>query len=220
MISQKYIELFKDDNYVHELVKNIFDKGCIELTDFLEVETFDNLLDYARELGFNDVSIKRKSGTPLMDFSRSDEFMAILDAMHKARCKYEGVEYVPLDPMQQSVGFPQQNIEKGTAIENPLHFDASYINVTLALNIPPESEGGNLFIYPSLRRRIKPYVLATAVARFLRHFPILRKVVKPKEVTYKVGALNVFFGDITLHGVYKVTKGERLIMVINSSTIK
>jgi hypothetical protein len=54
------------------------------------------------------------------------------------------------------------------------------------------------------------------LSRLLRHSAWLRKKFGYQIVPYKVGALNLFFGDLSFHGVEPLYKGERLVITINS----
>lgn len=218
MITRKYIELFQNEVEVRKLTERILKEGCVALPDFFDQETFDTLLEYARLLGFEDKSIKWRAGTPAMNVAQSKEVMQVLDAIHKARCEIERKPYTPLQPKQTAVGYPQKNAsDQASAVESPFHFDASYINTVFALIMPTDTREGGLLFYPNLRSRIKPRILATVVARLLRHFDFLRTIVTPKEISYQVGALHVFFGDVTLHGVPPTTHGERLVLAINAT---
>jgi len=217
MMNEKYIESFKDPEFVNVILDNMLTKGYAELSEFVDQETIDNLISYSDSLGFNDPAIKRKAGTPAMDIARSDEFMAMFNSICKARFHSENSEYVNLNPLQQAVGFPRKSSKDQSA--TPFHFDDSYINVLLALKISTKEDEGNLLVYPNFRQRIKPLIVSKIFARLIRHIPLVRMIFKPKIVRYKEGSLYLFFGDITLHGVTKITTGERHVMVVNASRL-
>ena len=218
MLNQKYVELFQDESYVKKITQQILDDGYVELPDFFDAQTYGMLLAFANTLGFDDKSVNRKADTEAMGVARSDEVMTVVNAIYKAECNIDRKPYKPLIREQQVVGFPVRRASDNLTAANPFHFDASHINGVLGLSIKTGPGEGNLQIYPSLRRRIKPRILATVVARALLHLPFLRKIFKPKEVVYKENAMYFFFGDVTFHGVTAVTRGERLVMVFNSSS--
>lgn len=217
MMNSKYIESFKDPKYINNILEQMLVKGYAELPEFVDKKTIENLISYSDGLGFNDPAIKRKAGTPAMDIARSDGFMAMFDSIHKARCQAEKSEYVRLNPLQQAVGFPRKDVKDQSA--TPFHFDDSYINVLLALKISTKESEGNLLVYPNFRKRIKPLIVSKIFARLIRHIPLVRMIFRPKVVRYIEGSLYLFFGDITLHGVTRITAGERHVMVVNASRL-
>jgi len=218
MINPRYLELFSREDSASQIAEQILREGCVVLPEFFERSTADELLKYSRSLrGDSRFSITRTSNTPAMNVARSPEFMLVFDAVHKARCKILGTSYRPLDPTQQAVSLP---LASANAVETPapFHFDASFVNAVFAMQMPPGGYG-NLLVYNNLRRRIRPLILSQVVARMLRHSSILRKVFPPREVNYKEGALHLFFGDLTLHGVPTFPQGERVTFTINASRI-
>lgn len=216
MINAKYVEMFRDPEQVRAFTRRVLDEGCVQLADFFDQPTFDALLAYG-SLGHDPGTIKWQDGTPAMNVARSPEVMGILDSIHRARCEIERTAYVPLDPKQTAVGLPRKVADDRSAAESKFHFDDSFINSVFALKLPTDSREGNLLIYPNLRRRARPRGAATLIARVLRHSPLLRKIFRPKEINYRAGALHVFFGDLTLHGVPPTTRGERLVLAINAT---
>jgi hypothetical protein len=218
VLNDKYATLFQDDDYAGYVASRILSDGYVELPDFFDDETFQVLLTFGKGLGFDDKGVNRRQGTDAMNVARSAAVMDVINAVYKALCRIDGKPYKSLSPEQQVVGFPVRRASDGNTSENPFHFDASHINGVLGLSISTDAREGNLQIYPNLRRRIKPRILATVCARLLRHYPLLRRVFKPKEVVYRERAMYFFLGDVTFHGVTSITQGERLVMVFNSSS--
>ncbi len=219
MIAQKYRDIFADESQVKILAKQILEEGALVLPAFFEPTTVEELTSYSFSLGEGTArqAIMRRAGTPAMNIAQSDDVMLVFDGLHKARCALTGVEYRLLDPTQQAVSLP---IAKPGTFEAPVpfHFDDSFINAVFAMRMPSKAGEGNLLVYNNLRR-LKPYLLSQIAGRLIRHFPLVRKIFPPKEIGYQQGALHLFFGDITLHGVNAFTSTERVTYTINASRI-
>ena len=215
MIYEEYVSLFRNEQEVEKLTRRILKDGCVSLPNFFDQQTSDRLMQYSRSLSDQDkMQITWQEGTPAMDVARSDEFMRVFDSIHKARCKIENISYAPLKPSQQAVSLPIKTVH--TPGSTPFHFDDSYVNAVFAMKMPSKSREGNLLIYKNLRRRVRPMLLSKIVARLLRHIALLRLVIRPKEIVYREGALHIFFGDLTLHGVPDLTDGERATFTLNA----
>jgi hypothetical protein len=215
MINEEYVALFRNEQEVENLTRRILKEGCVSLPNFFDQQTVDRVMQYARSLSDQEkIRITWQTGTPAMDIARSDEFMRVFDSIHKARCKIDNISYTSLKPGQQAVSLPIKTVH--TPGSTPFHFDDSYVNAVFAMKMPPNNHEGNLLIYKNLRRRIKPLLLSKIVARLLRHSALLRLIIKPKEIAYREGALHIFFGDLTLHGVPDLTDGERVTFTLNA----
>ncbi len=219
MITERYNALFQDEAQTKAIAKRILKEGCVVLPDFFDQATTDALYKYSRSLKDEErFTITRRSGTPAMNVASSPEFMRVFESIHKARCKIQGTHHTPLDPTQQAVSLPIASASN-TSDPVPFHFDDSFINAVLAIKMPPNSGDGNLLIYNNLRGRVRPLFLSKVVARLLRHLPGLRAIIRPKEISYQEGALHIFFGDLTLHGVRPFSAGERVTFTINASRV-
>ena len=219
MINTHYTTLFQNEDEVRRLTRRILEEGCVSLPDFLDRETFDRLLHYSQSLEDKDrrasSSITWHEGTPAMNLARSEEFMCVFDAIHRARCEFEGQSYGPLQPARQCISL-QKNTAAVRSESTWFHFDDSYVNAVLVFRMPTNSREGNLLIYRKLRS-IKPRVLSKIVARLLRHMSFLRIIFRPQEINYQEGGLHIFFGDLSFHCVPRTSHGERLTLTVNAS---
>jgi len=220
MITQRYITLFQDEAEVKKLTMRILREGGVALPDFFDQSTFDGLVEYWHSLSTKNPKGEVYTTThgiiPISNIAQSSDFMRVFDAIHRARCEIQGVQYTPLDPAYQdfSLSIKTPNTPED---RTPFHFDDSYVNAVLALKLPTNKRQGNLMVYPNLRSRIRPLVLSKIIARLLRHLAFLRAIVRPKEITYYERGLHLFFGDLTLHGVPALSQGERVSVTFNAS---
>jgi len=217
MINSKYLSLIDDPLEIKHLAQRILHDGGIALPDFFDKTTGEHLMSYSRSLTpENRYGITWNGGTPAMQIARSPEFLRFFDAIHKARCDILHEPYRRLDATWQAVSLPVKTSDSPHD-QTPFHFDDSFINAVFAMKMPPIAREGNLMVYPNLRLRIKPLFFSRVVARLLRHSPLLRKIFRPREIQYVEGGLHLFFGDLTLHGVPALSRGERLTMTVNAS---
>lgn len=218
IINPKLLSKIQDPAYVRSIASLILQGGYVELDEFFSDEVFTKISNFGVELGFDDKSVNYNIETYPMKIARSPELIGFLDNIHKERCAITKLRYRPLRPDQQVIGFPTMN-RQNYHQENPFHFDASNINAVLALRVTSDPDEGNLLLYPNLRKSAGLRLLGSLWARLLLHFPMIRSLVKPIRVQYKERALYLFFGDITFHSVAPISRGERIVMVFNNSTI-
>lgn len=218
-INEKYLDIFIDSERTKDLTREILDRGYVQLPQFLSEDIFAQL----KTLGASRTIINKKNnelkGTLAYELAYSDELFSMCEALHRARHELEGRPHIPLDRSHQVVGFPYKDARNGaTTVETDYHFDGAYLNLVLPILLPPRDQRvrPDVELYPNLRKRFSPYLLSASVARLLRHAAWSRDWFGSTKVRYEVGAIMVFFGDITFHGVPAIVEGERLVMTVNS----
>ncbi len=218
MINQVYLGKIEDSAWLRQIVDEIFTKGYVVLSDFLEPAFFEEVKAYAHSHGYEEGGMmtfsKQNDGTAGHRLARSHEFMALFQGLHAARCAKEGKECTPLNIERQTVGYPYKDARDGKrSHETEYHYDGAYVNTTLTFMMP--EKGGELIAFPNIRTNPHSF-MARAYSRLLRHLPFLRRVVPHIIARTKPNDLCVFFGDRTFHGVEPIAAGERLIMTINN----
>ncbi|MGH2999425.1 MAG: hypothetical protein ACRDNM_09000, partial [Gaiellaceae bacterium] len=108
------------------------------------------------------------------------------------------------EPIRSEEIVPGINLMRATRDVTPYHFDGTYLNVILAVEIPKLTgpRRGQLVIYPNIRsfkgRIWGPYVapLATRSGAMRRLLAAHRR-----EIDYEEGGAYLFYGYRSLHGV-------------------
>jgi len=217
MISETYLVKVSDPAWHAALVEKIFAEGYVIVPNFLTQSFFAEVKAFAEAHGYEEgdmMSFSKHEGTVGHTLARSPEFMAFFEGLHQARAQKEGRSVAPLRPEKQTVGYPYKDARDGKrSHETPYHFDAAYVNATLAITMP--AEGGELISFPNIRKSPHAF-FARAYARLLRHIPLLRRTVRHVVAKSKPNDLCLFFGDRTFHGVEPIASGERLIVTINN----
>ena len=218
MINAKYQDILTNDDRAKEVAKEMLEKGFISFTDFLEPAVWQQLSTLMQDRSNGNKKGQELKGTIGYDLGFSDDIYNFSDRIHKARCELEGKPYVPLAHDKQVVGFPYKDARGGKKTEpTHYHFDGAYINLIIPIVLPADQEknGGGVVLFPNIRKKYGT-LLSKFICRGLRHSKLMRDLWGHTDLTYKIGACHVFFGDITFHGVDPITDGERIVMTINS----
>lgn len=212
MINALYKNKLGDEVWARELVEEIWARGYVILPQFLDPQSFTSL--QAVGVAMANKKSEELKGTVAYDLAHGEEMMTFFNTVHKVRCAKEGKEYAPLSPDKQVFGFPYKDARDGKrTVETPYHYDGAYVNITLAIKMPPT--GGELIAFPNLRTGKNPLVIKI-FSRALKHLPFLRNRVAHVLARSTPNDLCVFFGDRTFHGVEPISSGERLILTINA----
>lgn len=219
MIRKEHKALLWDDKQREALVKEVLTTGFIRLEHFFDDESEKRFFALREVFGPLAKNIKNQEldHTFAGVVRNSSEIFEVCELIHKTRCEITKTEYVHLRPEKQSVGIAYKDSANAAKNrETEFHYDAAYINIVIPIALPPEtSSDGNLVAFPNLRIKY-PRVIGAALSFMLRKFPFTRSIYGYTSVTYHRGALHLFFGDISLHGVPPIKNGERMIMTINS----
>jgi len=217
-INQKYLDVFTNPDKTKVITQKILDEGYVQLPQFLSEDIFAQLKALGQSRTVNNKKNEQLKGTLAHDLAYSDEMLSMCEILHKARRDIEGKTPIPLERSRQFVGLPYKDARGGaTTVETGYHYDGSYLNLVLPIMLPPRGRHTrpDVVLFPNLRKRFSPYVLSAAISRLLRHFPWSRDWFGSTKVQYEAGAIIVFFGDVTFHGVPPILEGERLVMTIN-----
>jgi len=218
MIRDTHKALLQDDAKLTAFIKEILEKGHATLEHFFDDETEQKLHEFMADRTWTHKKNEQLDGTIAGDLRNSDEIFAFCEAIIKKRHELEGKPHVALRRDKQTVGFPYKDARNGAkTIETEYHYDAAYFNGVLPIVLPenPEKNGGNLEIFPNLRKKY-PAIICKPLSEILRRIPFARSLYGYVVVPYKVDAMHCFFGDVTLHGVPPITSGERVVMTVNS----
>lgn len=218
MIRDIYAVLFSDEKKMHALINEVLTKGYITLPRFFDDEAEKKFLGLREVIGPTNRKGEKLEGTFANDVRLSDEIFHMCEAIYKTRCDITGATYVPLRREKQSVGIAYKNADNAAQNkETEFHYDAAYINIVIPVQLPPKNEkgDGDLVAFPNLRLRYSRLICAP-LSVVLRRNALARKLFGYTTVSYTVGTLHLFFGDVSLHGVPPIQQGERMIMTINS----
>ena len=219
MIRAEHKKVLWDDGARKALIQEVLQKGFIRLEHFFDDASEPRFLSLREVFGPLAKNIKNQQlgDTFANEVWKSDEIFEMCQLIHKTRCELRGTPYTPLVREKQSVGIAYK--DAATVAKNQeteFHYDAAYINIVIPVQLPPQGEGdGNLIAFPNLRAKY-PRIISAPISMVLRKIPFTRKLYGYTSVDYYVGALHLFFGDVSLHGVPPIQKGERMIMTINS----
>lgn len=218
MIRETYKQLVQDDVRLTAFIKEIFEKGHATLEHFFDDETERALHAFMADRAFTGKKNNELKGTIAGDLRDSDEIFAFCEAVVKKRHELEGKTHVPLLRDKQTVGFPYKDARNGAkTVETEYHYDGAFFNGVLPILLPdnPEKNGGNLEIFPNMRRKY-PAIICKPLSQILRRSSLARSMYGYVTVPYKIDAMHCFFGDVTLHGVPPIASGERIVMTVNS----
>jgi hypothetical protein len=216
MLNPKYKNL--SDAEINQFVRTIFQQGYIALSEFLAPETWNRLLAFCADRKIAQKKTQDLNGSIAHDLIFSEEIFSLFNKIYQQRCLLENKPYIPLKKENQVCGFAYKNALEGQkTYETDFHYDGAYVNGVLAIVLPPDpsKDGGHLTLFPNFRKKQAP-LISKIFSRILRHSPLARKLYGSTLVPYQEGAMHLFFGDISFHGVAPIKKGERLILSINS----
>jgi len=217
MISASYKDLFLNPEYVNQLVKKILEDGYVSLPEFFEPEMFLKLQAEVKTFTGRKKN-EELEGTLSHKVAYSEELFKFFSLIYKERCQIEKIKYVPISHNRQRAAVTFKDASNGQKTQaTKYHFDGCHVNMVMPLYLPDELDetGGNLIIYKNLRKKY-PKIISAPIARILRHFKFMRKLFGGTEIVYKESAMQIFFGDISLHGVEPITSGARTVMTINN----
>jgi hypothetical protein len=217
MIRDTYATLFLDAEKTKQLITEVLNKGYAALPNFFDDVTWSELSRLAESRTIGNKKTDELRGTIAYDIAVSDEMFNLCDLIHKTRCDIERTIYGPLRREKQKVGFPYKDAQGGAETrETEYHYDGAYINIVVPIMLPTDKkDGGDLIMFPNLRKRFSP-IVCKPLSELLRRFAFMREWFGYTKVSYDVGTFYLFFGDISLHGVPPITAGERLVMTVNS----
>ena len=218
MIRDTYKALFADKAQFTSLIREVVTKGYITLPHFFDDESEQKFLGLRDVIGPKNLKGELLAGTFANEVRLSDEIFEMCELIYKTRCEVTGMKYTPLLREKQSVGIAYKNAQNTAQNkETEFHYDAAYINIVIPVQLPPKDEGGDgdLIAFPNLRKKY-PSIVCSIISEVLRRSAWARKQFGFTTVSYSVGTLHLFFGDVSLHGVPPIRQGERMIMTINS----
>jgi hypothetical protein len=219
MIRAEHKKVLWDDAARKVLIQEVLQKGFIRLEHFFDGTSEPRFLALREVFGplVKNIKNQQLGETFANEVWKSDEIFEMCQLIHTTRCELTGVPCKPLVREKQSVGIAYK--DAATAAKNKeteFHYDAAYINIVIPVQLPSQGQGdGNLIAFPNLRTKY-PRFIAAPLSAMLRRIPFTRTLYGYTSVDYHVGALHLFFGDVSLHGVPPIQKGERMIMTINS----
>ncbi|MFM2374276.1 MAG: hypothetical protein RLZZ234_271 [Candidatus Parcubacteria bacterium] len=218
MIRDTYKKLFADETSLRALIEEVVSKGYITLPHFFDDESEKKFLGLREAIGPKNLKGEMLAGTFANEVRLSEDIFTICEQIYKTRCAVEGVAYTPLKREKQSVGIAYKNAQNNAQNkETEFHYDAAYINIVIPVQLPPKDDGGDgdLIAFPNLRKKY-PRLVCSVLSEILRRSAWARAKFGFTKVSYTVGTLHLFFGDVSLHGVPPIRHGERMIMTINS----
>jgi len=218
MIRDTYKTFLTDKEKMTIFVKEILKTGQAVLPNFLDDATWNALLQQVKDRSIGNKKNEQLAGTTAQQIVMSDEIFQFCDLVHKTRCEIENRTYVALKREKQVFGFPYKDARNGAETrQTDYHYDGAYFNGIIPLLLPANTkkDGGYLVIFPNIRKKYSPF-MSKIISRILRHSELARKWYGYETVHYTIGALHMFFGDVSFHGVPPIKAGERMVMTINS----
>jgi hypothetical protein len=210
-LASDYRSLPEDTGRLREIRRELDTKGVVELQGFLTPEAHELLRQQILEL--ESAAMTSSAGSHQKYALKADRLTATLvgqfagsqyavDLVNRLLGDFEDAEAWIDTPIQEEELIPGINIMRGPGDTTAYHFDGTYLNLILPV-VVPKIEGarrGQLVLYPNVRSFRRNFWSTKVVAGIAR-IPQLRRVWKKREVDYVEGALYLFYGYRTLHGV-------------------
>lgn len=204
--------------YFEQILRN----GYIEIESFYSQELFSELARIALSTDFDN----QKSCSPggdLRNLALNVTLVNLLRDLASLKLNYFRDEQMS----QAFSGETHMHIaKKGSAhIERSrlymdYHFDCSCVNAVLPLKLPDRltEPPTGLHMYKNQRTTSRLGVRARLLRYLINKYPwspLLKLLYPPAFIQYQINSLYIFFGDLSLHGVEPVSKGERVTMFIS-----
>jgi hypothetical protein len=210
-LSSEYRSLPEDTGRLREIRRELDGKGVVELRGFLTPEAHELLRQQILEL--ESAAMTSSAGSHRKYALKADQLATTLvgqlarsqymvNLVNRLLGDFEDAEAWIDTPIREDELIPGINIMRGPGDTTAYHFDGTYLNLILPV-VVPKIEGarrGQLVLYPNVRSFRRSFWSTKVVAAIAR-VPRLRRVWKKLEVDYSEGALYLFYGYRTLHGV-------------------
>lgn len=204
-------------------VQTILTKGHIQIDEFFTQEQFNALFEHARNIKeIKSSDLTRNFSHPAYRLAVDKKIHDLLFGLARERIKAnprinKSDDYICPENISIAFGRKGPTYNNAGVDKYQFHYDDSFVNGVLTFSMPEKSEGNGLFIYKNLKANLGMGILAKIISRLLGRVSLLRSIFKPGFISYKVGTLTLFFGDITLHGVGACYDGDRISLTYNLS---
>jgi hypothetical protein len=206
LVSDEYLDLPSRADRVAEVRGQLDSVGVVELRNFLKPGAHERLknqihdrLDHA-EPGHG-IKGDVLNDTVVGELARS---AYMVDFSNSLLGEVGGAPAYISEPIRSEEIVPGINLMRATRDVTPYHFDGTFLNVILAVEIPKLSgpRRGQLVIYPNIRS-FKGRIWGPYVAPLATRSAALRRVLaaRRREVDYEEGGAYLFYGYRSLHGV-------------------
>ena len=207
-----------------KIIVNKILKDGYYLADLYSPSQTEQLLKYALEYDLTPHKIERNFNHPAYKLAVTQEVKDLLFAISKEKARR--FPYLAKHPEliceeNISISFPKKGPSFGNAkiSKAAFHYDHSFVNLVLPLQLPKGGKTSGLFAYVNLKNKLGMGVFAKIISRLLGRLGFLRFLFRPRYLKYTEGIANLFFGDITLHGVGNCFDGNRVSLTINLEQI-
>lgn len=209
-------------NY-HKIVQAIYKDGFFTIDEFYDAQEISQLRELATKIKSHEVM--RNFDHPAYQLAVNVKMKKLLLGVAAVKTEVNpqhtrGKQYI--DERNISISFACKGASFGNAKRAPLayHFDDSFVTGVLSLELPKTGSGGDgLNIYRNFRSIPGGLFFNRVISRLFIKSALLRRLVKPQFIPYRVGQFTLFFGDRSLHGVEDCLVGDRISLAVNLSQV-